>query len=141
MSSSDTEARSKAVEELVESILKEQFGLGNLGVYIIRKWLRKMAADDPDGRLERFKKWFMLVLSQKSSCVILPKDCINSWQWGCPDMLPGLTAAPFWEVSTLSSSTLQDLFRFVTKLEHLSDTILDELLATKVRMTLKPFKK
>ena len=51
------EARSQFIHERMLAVLKDEFGLGKLGISIMQKWMKKMATDDPDDKLKRVRSW------------------------------------------------------------------------------------
>jgi hypothetical protein len=76
-------------EERIHKLLREGFGLGGGGRHIVMRWVKTMATGDPG--LARVCSWFLHLINGRTRALPTSK-----WQTGCPDIIPGLTARPFW---------------------------------------------
>uniref|UniRef100_A0A7S3PKE3 Uncharacterized protein n=1 Tax=Aplanochytrium stocchinoi TaxID=215587 RepID=A0A7S3PKE3_9STRA len=131
------EERAAFVSDRIVEVLKAEFGLGDLGIGIMQKWMRKMAVDDPEGNLKRVRAWLIEAFNRKSSSVSIKDDSINKWQRGCPDIVPNLTARPFW---CTRFTPKDDLYYFLRKLAANADRICKELVATKGKKLFQPYR-
>ncbi|RHY34694.1 hypothetical protein DYB32_000723 [Aphanomyces invadans] len=99
--------------------LTEEWGLTPLGQNIAFLWLSKAATDDT-GNLTRLRQWTLMELNKQRR----PLN-ISPWQYGCPNLLPGLTSRPVWQ------EEMRTTFPWIRALEAAFPQIRDELLALK----------
>jgi aspartate beta-hydroxylase len=81
----------------------EEYHLSRFAQAAVKRWVRLMG--DPDNtHLSRIKDWLLLKINKKSRARPL-----NDWQKGCPDIVPGLRALPFWEVEMPEMQWLREV--------------------------------
>ncbi|CAM9402185.1 unnamed protein product, partial [Phaeothamnion confervicola] len=77
-------------------------GLSALGRAAALNWIHKIADESADD-LQHARAWLVRQLNATGnggSGTRLPPGA-SPWQRGCPDLVPGLTARPFWDAGSL----------------------------------------
>ena len=78
--------------------------------------------------LARVREWVLLRINSR-----LRAPPQSRWQAGCPDIMPGLRAQPFW-------SKEEKGFEWLSELEANSDAIRDELLTLRGSLGFQPYR-
>ncbi|KAH9125689.1 hypothetical protein AeMF1_003733 [Aphanomyces euteiches] len=107
------------VEERLRSLI-EDWGLSPFGKNIAFMWLSKAAIDETD-QLSRLRQWTVMQLNKRQR----PAN-VSPWQFGCPNLLPGLRSQPVWR------EDMYDTFPWIRKLETAFPVIRDEMLQLKL---------
>eukprot|EP00516_Mucochytrium_quahogii_P005042 CAMPEP_0203756572 /NCGR_PEP_ID=MMETSP0098-20131031/9833_1 /ASSEMBLY_ACC=CAM_ASM_000208 /TAXON_ID=96639 /ORGANISM=" , Strain NY0313808BC1" /LENGTH=367 /DNA_ID=CAMNT_0050648503 /DNA_START=60 /DNA_END=1163 /DNA_ORIENTATION=+ len=103
--------REELFHSKVDKLFQQEYGLGEFGKVIMKRWLKKMA-DEPKG-LERVRDWILSSVNGK-------KDVrkFSKWQRECPDLIPGLRSHQFW--------TNDDLAGLIQNIESRFPRVLEE---------------
>lgn len=127
------DARADVVLQRLDSVLHQEFGLGELGRNIVTTCVRSMVSEPENGKRARVKQWILLLMNGK---LRPPKHTLPPHQTGCPEIIPQLTARPFW---TPKDSSV--IARCVEKLTLGAGAIREELLAAvKQRKIFQPYR-
>lgn len=118
-------AREDRLRARIDGLLQE-FSLSALGVVIAKKWLEKIA-DPKDQRFGRLRQYVLNHLNGRRR----PQHGISPWQHGCPELIPGLRAAPVWDSSSLP---------WLAHIERHAHQIRSELLALRGRRGFQPLR-
>jgi hypothetical protein len=128
-SSSDDDQEDEASVQLwlkVESVL-EEYHLSRFALAAAKRWVRLMG--DPDNsHLERIKGWLLLKINNR-----MRAKPSNDWQSGCPEIIAGLRALPFWEVEAPEMQWLREV-------EACYDDVRDELLQLRGQDGFQPYR-
>ena len=79
-----------ASRQKVEKVF-EEFHLSPFAMAAAKKWV-KLMADPSKTNLTRIRDWLLLRINNKHRA-----PPASRWQKGCPDLVPGLRALPFWD--------------------------------------------
>ena len=121
----EEDARELAIWKRVEDVLKE-YSLSPLMIAASRKWVRQMS--DPNNKeLARLRQWMLHRINGRLS---IPTP-LSNWQKGCPEILGGLRAQPFWE---------RGMFEWLRPFEEHFEEIRRELLALRAQRGFQPLK-
>lgn len=101
------------MHERVDQVLSE-YSLTRFGRAAAQRVIQRMAVDE-GGQYARVRLWFVSRLNGLPGC--RPS---NPWQRGCPQIVPSLRAAPFWDVKA---------FPWLQRLQAAIPAIREELLA------------
>lgn len=93
------------------------------GKVVMAKWMHKMATE-PQG-LEHLRDWILLQINGGQG----RRRLFDAQQLGCPDLVPGLRARPFWA----SAAGREPEAGFVEELERAAGDVLEELAAARRR--------
>ena len=124
--------REDEVHKRLDRVLLDEFGLGEFGRKIVKAWVRKMVSQGEDGNLSRLKGWFVLLVN---GTLRPPRQSVCKYQAGCPEIIPELTARPFWTVrdSPIVEECIEKLTRGI-------DSIRDELLVAMKQKLFQPYR-
>jgi len=120
----EEDAREKAIWKRVETVLKE-YSLSPLMIAASRKWVRQMS-DPNNEELARLRQWMLHRINGR-----LAAPPLSDWQRGCPEILGGLRAQPFWE---------RGVFEWLRPFEEHFEEIRSELLALRSQRGFQPLK-
>eukprot|EP00656_Telonema_subtile_P044858 TRINITY_DN51110_c0_g1_i1.p1 TRINITY_DN51110_c0_g1~~TRINITY_DN51110_c0_g1_i1.p1 ORF type:complete len:351 (+),score=85.78 TRINITY_DN51110_c0_g1_i1:160-1212(+) len=121
---SEAESRSDVIMDKIRTVLAE-LGLTRVGQSVAFGWIRESLTQEDCARV---RKWILL----KCNGVNFPKGC-STWQRGCPLLIPGLQASPFWDKHDPRLS-------WILKLEAEFKTIKDELLSLRESGGFQPYR-
>lgn len=121
----EEDAREIAIWKRVETVLKE-YSLSPLMIAASRKWVRQMS-DPNNAELARLRQWMLHRINGRLS---IPTP-LSNWQKGCPEILGGLRAQPFWE---------RGMFEWLRPFEEHFEEIRSELLALRSQRGFQPLK-
>jgi len=121
----EDDAREVAIWKRVETVLKE-YSLSPLMIAASRKWVRQMS-DPSNTELARLRQWMLHRINGRLS---IPTP-LSDWQRGCPEILGGLRAQPFWE---------RGVFEWLRPFEEHFVEIRSELLALRSQRGFQPLK-
>ncbi len=85
--------REQELWKRVEEVLKD-YSLSPLMIAASRKWVRQMS-DPNNEQLARLRQWMLHRINGRLAAPIKPP--LSEWQRGCPEILAGLRAQPFWD--------------------------------------------
>jgi hypothetical protein len=91
----DDDVRQERIFEKLEVIVRS-YGMSRFGHSMAMSWLRK-AMSEPSADCDRLRAWLLLQLNNQKY-----PPTVNSWQRGCPQVIPGLRAIPLWDSSLLA---------------------------------------
>ena len=123
----EEDAREKAIWKRVETVLKE-YSLSPLMIAASRKWVRQMS-DPNNTELARLRQWMLHRINGRLS---IPTP-LSDWQRGCPEILGGLRAQPFWGRS-------DGVCEWLRPFEEHFEEIRSELLALRSQRGFQPLK-
>jgi hypothetical protein len=106
------------VEAMLHNLIQE-WGLTPLGQNIAFLWLSRAAGEDSE-HLSRLRKFTLMKLNKQ----LRPLN-ISPWQYGCPNLLPGLQCQPVWR------NNMHTLFPWIRTVEEAFPRIREELLSLK----------
>jgi len=118
-------AAEQKILDKIKTVLAE-LGLTRVGQTVAMGWMRESMSSDDCARVRR---WMIM----KCNGANFPKEC-NDWQKGCPALVPGLQASPFWDKSDPRLSP------WIQKLEANFETVRDELLGLKEGGGFQPYR-
>jgi aspartate beta-hydroxylase len=91
----DDDDRQEMIFAKLEGIMRT-YGMSTFRLKFAMSWLRNaMSETNPD--CDRLRAWLLLQLNKRK----YPAD-VNSWQRGCPQIIPQLRAIPLWDASLLT---------------------------------------
>jgi hypothetical protein len=127
-SSSDSEEDEgqKQLWTKIEGAL-EEYHLSPFALVACKKWV-KLMADRDNTHLERVRDWLLLKINSRARAKPL-----NDWQLGCPEVVPGLRASPFWELSDPGLA-------WVKEIQDNFSVIKDELMELRHKGGFQPFR-
>ena len=123
----EEDAREKAIWKRVETVLKE-YSLSPLMIAASRKWVRQMS-DPNNTELARLRQWMLHRINGRLS---IPTP-LSDWQRGCPEILGGLRAQPFW-------GRADGVLEWLRPFEEHFEEIRCELLALRSQRGFQPLK-
>jgi aspartate beta-hydroxylase len=116
-SSHEEDLASQKSEELINervAAFLNSYGLSPFQANVAKAWLTRMSDPESEEDLKRVKEWFFMQLNNTK-----PKSStIPPFQKGCPDIIPGLRAFPWWSA---------DLLPWLHDLEASYETVRNEL--------------
>ena len=114
----------KALWKKIEAVLAD-FSLSPLMVAASRKWIRQMS-DPSNEELSRLRQWMLMRVNGRERAKPL-----SEWQRGCPEIMAGLRAQPFWD---------RQQFEWLRPFEEHAAEIRAELLALRSQRGFQPLK-
>jgi len=123
-----TEQEEKALEEKVISKLQglyNEYYLSDFQKFAVTKFIKENIANKDNAQVERVRDWLFAKMNKQKVPSIYPL------QKGCPDIIPGLTATPWWDNKS---------FPWMKEIEANYEVIKQELLNLKNQKGFQPYR-
>lgn len=91
-----TFSSAESLEAKIESMMKDfyrEYHLSPIQVLAVSKFIKQSIADKDNKKVNRVREWFIYKLNKRRVISKLPL------QRGCPNIIPGLRAHPWWDTS------------------------------------------
>ncbi|EKX52170.1 hypothetical protein GUITHDRAFT_102072 [Guillardia theta CCMP2712] len=128
-SDSSDEEETEEYSQLWQKVEKvfEEFHLSPFAMAAAKKWV-KLMADPSKTNLTRIRDWLLLRINNKHRA-----PPASRWQKGCPDLVPGLRALPFWDRGMPEMGWVREIE------DHFED-VKEELLNLRGKKGFQPFR-
>jgi len=120
--------KEKEVENVINTRLEkfyEEYHLSDFQKFAVSKFIRENIGDKDNQKVSRIRNWLFSRLNGKK----VPVQ--DELQKGCPEIIPGLRAYPWWDTKE---------FEWISKLEENYEVIRDELLSLRNQKGFQPYR-